>query len=51
MVPGFVLCVASDTFGVPRGDVDGAACVPLVVPDEVGQLLLGELEAGLLQVC
>ena len=51
MVPGFVLCVAADAFGVPRGDVDRAACLPSVVAVEEWQSLQGELEPELLQVC
>ena len=51
MVPGFVSCVATDAFGVPRGGADGAACVPSVVTGEEGQLLEGKLESEILQVC
>ena len=49
VVPGFVLCVAADAFGVPGGDVDGAACLPSVVSAEEWQLLEGKLESGFLQ--
>ena len=50
MVPGFVLCMAADAFGVPPGDMEGAACIPSVVLGEEWQLLEGELEPGFLQV-
>ena len=47
----FFLLVAADAFGVPRGHVDGAACIPSVVSAEEWQLLEGELGPGFLQVC
>ena len=34
VVPGLVVCVVADAFGVPCGDGDGAACVPSVVSGE-----------------
>ena len=43
--------MATDAFGVLRGDVERAGCVPSVITGEEGQLLEGELESGFLQVC
>ena len=48
MVPGFFFCVATDASGVPCGDVDRVAHVPLVVSGEEQKLLEGELESGFL---
>ena len=45
MVPGFFFRVATDSFGVPCGDLDSAACVPSVVSGEEGKLLEGELQS------
>ena len=50
MVPDFVLCLAADAFGVPRGDLDGGVCLPSVVSGEEWQLLEGKMEPRFLQV-